>query len=66
MREHAEGLAGLAEEEDDAGLGGEVWGDEDGDMRAGGRVADGERDGSEAFGLEAGVDYVGDGFCGDG
>lgn len=66
MREHAQRLAGLAEEEDHAGLGEEVRGDEDGDVGVGGRGSDGERDGAEASGLEAGVDYVGDGFWGGG
>ena len=64
VREHAEGLAGLAEEEDDAGLGGEGGGGKDGDVRVRGGRAEGERDFGQAGGFEAGVDDFGYGIWG--
>jgi hypothetical protein len=45
VREHAEFLAGFAEEEDDAGVGGERGGDADWDVREGGRGAEGKGEG---------------------
>lgn len=65
VREHAERLRGLAEEEDHAAGGREVGGGEDWDVRFGGRGTDGEGDGGEVvFGGQAGVDFFDDGFCG--
>ena len=65
VREHAELLGGLAEEEDHARGGLEVGGDKDGDMREGGGCAEREGDREEVVrGGEAGVDESGDGFCG--
>lgn len=65
--QHAEGLAGLTDEEDDTGGGAEVGRGEDGDMRLGGPGA--EREGeSGKFVLavevgEAGEDDITDCFC---
>jgi hypothetical protein len=64
VREHAERLGRLAEEEDDAGRGREVGGCEDRDVGLCGRGAQREGDGGEVeVGGEAGVNFLEDGFC---